>query len=318
MSMTYPNGEIFDQKRARRFNIIYPDRRIHNIIAQYVQITDDGKYVLKLLECYKEEFFESYLEIVSIGGEWSVLPFKKDNYSEYHFLPFDRGLSDLIIDQFPPEMRFRMIVSDTQKVDELFAPRKEEKPLIESANPVSYEDVTSLYMLLPVNDEDCTIDKSSDYSFDFAFPVFSLLGIVEHQNNPYESMTDFNYDYDFNEEMYLCERVPISVRRKVQDFLENYAGEKIDLKNLSMEVDIDDEKVNMRFIACPDFDLFNQIMKADKMFVDHDMPVSEKNKFDSRLAYATSKEIPLEGVYPSGEKFHNRVKHRSYPNVRIK
>jgi hypothetical protein len=303
-----PNYKEIDIKRARKLDIVYPDRKNHNIIAEYVQKTKDGKYVLSYLEFYKEELLESFTELNYIDGEWSKNPFHLD-YDEYEFEPFDKELSDSVIAQLPKRLFFKIQIKSDSK-DKVEVPKEEvveEKVVSTGAQVIKSHDEKNLYMVLPVNEGESVIDKSN-FNFDFPFPVFSLLGNTTHDINYNNSRDDINYEHRYEEEMYLRDELSVTTRRVVKEYLENDTETKFDLRELPiLEVDGNDGQKNICFISCPNIDLYNDIYKADKLFVDSDMPTSYT--YDSKIESSMHGEVPLAIVLINGDTKDNGVKH---------
>jgi hypothetical protein len=302
-----PNFKEIDIKRARKLNIVYPNHKNHNIIAEYVQTTKDGKYVLSYLEYYRDELLENYTELNFIDGEWAKHPFRLE-YDEYEFEPFNKELSDSIIEQLPDRLFFRIrIKGDDKEIADLPEKVAEEQMASTGAQVIKAHEEKNLYMVLPVNEGESVIDKSN-FNFDFPFPVFSLLGNTTHDVNLNNSRDDINYESKYEEEMYLRDEISVTTRKVVKEFLEKDTDDKFDVKELPiLEVAGRNEQKNICFISCPSIDLYNDLYKGDKLFVDIDMPVSYTydNKFESSL----HGEVPLAIVLLNGEIKNNGVKH---------
>lgn len=312
----YPNGEIIDLRRAKKLDIIYPDQKIHNIIVEYVEKTKNGKYILNYLEYSGEELTRCFTELNYIEGEWYKNPFHMD-YEEYDFEPFDKELSDSIIEQLPQKMNFRILISpdNKEKKDVI-----ENKPVIEEkvslgAPIVKSRKYKNLFMVLPTNDGATFIDKKN-FNFEFPFPVFSYLGETYHDININNSRDDINYDASYNEEMYLRDELSVSTRKVIAEYLKNDTSDVFDTKKLPiLEIEREDENINICFITCPSIDLYNSVYKADKLFVDLD--VEKDNAYDSNLERALHQEIPLSIELLNGEIKNNGIKHNKPLNDEI-
>ena len=177
------------------------------------------------------------------------------------------------------------------------------------AQVISSHDEKNLYMVLPVNEGESVIDKSN-FNFDFPFPVFSLLGNTTHDINLNNSRDDINYEHKYEEEMYLRDELSVTARKVVSNFLEKDTETKFDVRELPiLEVEGQSGQKNICFISCPSIDLYNDIYKAEKLFVDIDMPVTYT--YDNKFESALHREVPLEIVLLNGETKNNGVKHNS-------
>lgn len=311
----YPNGEMFDLRRAKKLDIIYPDQKVHNAIAEYVEKTKDGKYILNYLEYSGEELIKCFTELNYIEGEWYKSPFHL-GYEEYEFEPFDKELSDSIIKQLPQKMNFRILISpDNKEKNEIV-----EKPIVEEkvtlgAPIVKSREDKNLFMILPTNTGASLIDKEG-FNFEFPFPVFSYLGETYHDENKNNSRDDINYDASYSEEMYLREELPVSTRKIIADYLKNDTSDVFDTKDLPiLEVETSTGNIDICFVTCPNIELYNNVYKADKLFVD--MDVENDSVYDNKLESSLHQEIPLSIELLNGEIRNNGIRHNKPLNEEV-
>ncbi len=303
---------------TRKIAIVYPDHVIHPIIAEYVQMTEDGKYILNYVDLYKSRCTPSYTELSFINGEWAKCPFHK-SYDEYKFKIFDQTLSDDIIKQLPENLFFRILIKDSNKEYELREKRDTQEDInktlgakVVGNSPL--EQTHFLYMVLPVNDKESSIRKNADgveYNFEMPFPIFTLPYEVSH--NAYESTSydDINCDLIFDQYEYSRGEVPESVRKAVQEFLKNRPGETFDIRSLPIfeHTEPNGVKYVICFVSCADIKKYDDLFNAESVATDKDMPYPFL--YDADLEAAIHDEIPCAITRTDGKVVYNDVRHEA-------
>lgn len=306
----YPDNRPIDIMKCRNLSIVYPDQKIHNIIAEHVQETEDGRFVLTYLEFVGKMLTQKYTEIHFIDGEWSKKPFDLD-YSRYSFKPFDKTLSDAIINQLPEKLVFRIHI----RPDQIAIKADAGESVLEATNVgskvVKAQEEKTVFMVLPALTGDSILDKK-EFDFDFAFPAFSYLGNTDHNADESMASYDINWDQNYEEQMFLREEIPMSVRRTVSSFLKEGDNSEIHIPSLPiLEVQGDNEVTNICFISCPQLVLFGTLYKADKIFVDNETPTS--GTYDNKIESAFHGEIPMIIETHNGVKISNYASHTKEP-----
>lgn len=305
--------------KTRKVAIVYPNYVVHPIIAEYVQETEDGKYILNYVDLYRNICLPSFTEIAFINGEWAKSPFHK-NYDEYKFKSFNQDLSDQIIRQLPDNLFFRILVktdNNKNREYELREKRDFQEDISKAVgarviNDSPSEQTHFLYMILPVNDKESSIRKTVDgveYNFEMPFPIFTLPYEVSH--NAYESTSydDINCDLIFDQNEYSRGEVPTNVRKAVQEFLKNRTGESFDVRSLPIfeHVEPNGVKYVICFISCADIKKYDDLYNAESVATDKDMPYPYI--YDADLEAAIHDEIPCAITRTDGKVVYNDVRH---------
>lgn len=310
---TNPNGKNININKSRKLNILYPDYKLHPIIAEYVQVTENEEYVFSYLELRNGKLVPCFTELVFLDGEWYKNPFHKE-YEEYKFKSFDEELSNDIIVQMPQQLHFRISLGPSSKFYDL-EPVESESLTSKVDNIEESEKVPNyLYMVLIANDGDSYIDKHLDgkeYNFDFTFPVFGLPINVKHEAYSTDSKSDINSDVEYQQNEYSKEELPISVRREVVDFLKRDTSEKFDIRDLPIfeYTTQNGEEYSICFVSCSNLDLFNEIYKSQNVLTD----ISAERSFlyDNDLESGLHYEIPLTITLSGNEIKTNGVRHNN-------
>ena len=286
IKLTFKVNNI-DPEGCRDLYIVYPDHVPHKITAQYVQVTNDDKYVLSYYEHGLEGEVPCFTELLFLNGEWSKSPFHKE-YDDYEFVPYDEKLSKSIIEQLPEYLYFKIIVDGETKGDKYVITKKveDEEPLENTGATVIQSKNNTYYMVLLTNGGENIVSKypsNAIYRIDFPFPAYSLKGVSSHRLREMSNDDDINYGIDFNELEYVHQGLPVNVRRVIADYLENETPDNFDVTKLPvLEVNSkDSENYRIHFISCPCVEMFNEMYKSDKVYVDYDMKVSSFFYIDS-------------------------------------
>ena len=304
---------MLDENKNREINIIYPNGNSHHIITQYVQKTNDGKYVLNYLDLIRDDYIPSFTEIIKIDGEWAKNPFH-DNYEEYDFEDFDNDLSKEIIKELPDNLKIRIrIMDDRKKINEKTLTTNSKLDI----NVIGTKEITNkitkeVHCVLVANDGNDKINKNYNYLIDFPFPVFSLDGKIKH--NEYIIENDPNSGLEFEE--FELSRIGLSnnIRKNITNLL-NKAGDIIDisyLPTLESYDDITKEKYIISFVPCPNYDIFSEIYKSKCVRIDSEM--IDSNSIEELFKEALNNQIPYSYETNSGLIKNNGIKH----NVKVK
>lgn len=262
--------------------ILFPDGKVRPIKAQYVQITKNGKYVLNYLEKNYNNLIPSFTEIIKVDNEWGKNPFH-DKYEEYEFLPFNRELSESIINELPNQLKFKIRINDDRK--DIDVSKKLDISSIEN----------NIYYVLTTED-----------NLDIPYPVFTISGKNKHSSINYED--DVNKDADFNEIEFSRFGLSTSDRNKIKDYLNNKSG-YINLSSIEIENDSTKEKYRVNFVLCPDIISLSNVYRAKSLYVDYEN--QEDLKIEELLMKAFNNEIPLYYESEKGTKWNNGIKHES-------
>lgn len=263
---------MMEKKEYKSINIMYPNGKAHPIKVQYVQVTNDGKYVLSYLDFSCGNYVPSFTEIFKENDVWYKNPFHY-NYDDYTFEDFNSELSDKIIEELPNIIRLRVRINDDRKKVDI--PVVENQSIEEvnnfGAKEIVDKEKIEAYFVLFANGGNDTIDNKS-YPLDFPFPAFSIEG---HNNNEIE-----------------LSRCGISnnARKEVCDNLSKNVS--ITISSLDpQEIDTPQEKYVIHFVSCPNFEIFNEIYKAKTLNVDYDL--NGNLTVEELLNKALSCEIPM-------------------------
>lgn len=294
----------------RELKFVYPDHVAHSIIAQYVQVTNDDKYVLSYIENDDDVKEPCFTELLYYNGEWSKYPFHK-NYNEYVFKEFDQELSDSIIENLPEFMFFKMIVDGSSKGD-IYVPKKDDEQLEDTGAIVVKSKNNNYFMILLANQGDSIVNKNLEsgekYDFNFSYPLYSLKGVSSHRLRKLSNNVDVNYDLDYNELEYIHEGIPESVRKAISDYLEKDSALFFDIRTLPiLEITKGNETFNVGFISCSNKDILDEVNKSEKIYVDYDMKIL--SLYDNNLERAIHGEVPMTCVHSDGTVKTNNVKH---------
>lgn len=291
----------------RDIKIDYPGGMTHNIKAQYVQITKDGRYLLNYLELRKGVYVPSFTEIINIRGEWAKSPFHF-KYEEYDFEEYNRELSDKIISELPQNMKIRIKLDDDRKESRL----SEVININHGAKEIVVNSKNDIYYILFPNYEDDKINLESFYPFGLPFPAFTYIGKKNHNDVSYNDDLNSNLDY---EEIQLSKYgLSLENRNKITEYLRNQNG-IINIKELpSFEINNTwtNEKGRVHFVNCSNLDMFGALYKTRNIYVDCDG--NEQQKTEELLSKAFDNEVAMFYETENGLKKNNGVRHNKNVN----
>jgi hypothetical protein len=279
----FPDGKKREVNYSNIKRIVFPDRKIHEIVPEYVQRTLDDKYVLCYLEKRRTALVPDYREIHFINYEWSVNPFRSD-YDSYKFLSFDKMLSDDIIDSFPENMYFKIIFNTKKGVTSALVPTEEKKETEEikeevvdlsatGAEVVNSTVKEEVFVVLPsVEDK---VDKNKlDYDMDF--PTFKFGGEQNKTSEYKKTLLDED------------------VMNTLKEYIKEYQSNVIEIPTLPiLELEDPDngEITKICIVSCPDKELFYDLMSSEYVMVD--TTNYEDKNYDNNLESSLHGEIPI-------------------------
>lgn len=291
---------MMQEKNYKNMSIAFPDGSIHPIIAQYIQVTKNGKYILNYLERKYNMLVPSFTEIIKVNNEWGKNPFH-DDYDEYEFEEFDSELSNQIMSELPNSMRFKIKINDDRKVVTKIDNNTNNIEInSHGATEISDNIENNIYCIL--------INNDGNIVYDFPFPSFCIEGKNNHVSVNYEN--DVNNGVEFNEIEFSRCGLSVSTRKKITEYLKKQLSfsKILDIQTVDIKNDYIDECYRIHFVECPDLATLSTLYKAKQLNVDCDE--QDNLRIEELLTKAFNNELPLYVETEFGSKINNGVKHQ--------